>query len=553
MDLRYFDRLIPPRWALLFRYYLPFFKKPPPLYFKLREFINKKKYEPNTPFNLNTLYDLFVILDNYSQLDPDNTLNALIDKIIDSTIFYQQNLISDLSLEAFINRFDSKISDALLDKFLNRLPESIFHDYITGLSKSFLGSKKEKSYYEKHIKYCEKLNHRFNSNAKLIFFVSIPYDFIVDKLKDIEQIISLESIFAMQFLKILYSDLKNNFLNFIVKWKKNLNDNPDNNLDSILLKNENDAISSLNENLFHFFNSEKTTLFKDSLIQTNHHNESLIGDIFNFLTEQQAFEFINKLIIKHFSPLDKKELDISTFILIEKNLEKYPLNLFQTLAIFYVIKKTINLNALAKKYTDFCLKDTDLEIFSTQIQVTVIENSLKSIQTYISKTIIGKIEHAPEKLNLHILWREFLTGDSIYGDQIQLLEKILEKIPEEFKIKEKTSLDFFKQLYSYLETPSLKKFRQVVKEEQRKQQSDEMIKEEEKESFRKGIRNGSISHVSRQRMEELFGEKEAESMMEQLQKKGIGFFDGNDKRVTDTVIAEMKETKEFYSDAFQLP
>lgn len=551
MDLTHFDRLIPQRWALWLRYYLPFLKKPAPLYFKLREFINKKKSEPDTQFNLHTLYDLFVILDNYAQPDPDKTLNALIDAVIESTISYQRNLIKNLSLEAFINEFDSKISDALLDKFLNRLPESLFHDYITGLSRAFIQSKKEKSYYEKHIKYYEKLNHKFNSNAKLIFFVSMPYDFISNKVKDIEQLISLESIFAMQFLKTLYADLKDNFLNFIMKWKKNLNDNHDNDLSTILLKSEEDAISSLNENLFHFFNREKISLFKDSLIQISHHNESLIGDIFNFLTEPQASEFINQLIIEHFNPLDKKPLNISTFILIEKNLEKYPLNLFQTLAIFYATKKMINFNALAEKYTDFCLKDTDLEIFPIQIQVAVIESSLKVIQTYISKMIIENIEHKPEKLNLHILWRDFLTGNSIYDDQMQLLEKILEKIPEAFKIKEKTSLDLFKQLYSYLETPPLKEFRQVAEEKQRKRQSDEMIKEEEKENFRKGVRNGTISQVSYQRMKELFDEK-AESMIEQLQKKGIGFFDANDKRVTDAVIAEMKETKEFYSEAFQI-
>lgn len=339
-----------------------------------------------------------------------------------------------------------------------------------------------------------------------------------------------------------------------MKWKKYLNDSHDDNhplLNTLFSKNEEDVISSLNENLLHFFNREKITLFKNSLIQTNHHNEALIGDIFSFLTEQQAFEFINKLIIDHFSPLNKKTLDISTFILIEKNLEKYPLNLFQALAVFCATKKTININALAEKYADFCLKEAELAVFSIQIQVSVIESSLKSIQAYISKMIIEKTEHKPEKLNLHILWREFLIGNSIYGDQIQLIDKILEKIPEKFKTEEKTSLDLFKQLYRYLETPLLKEFRQMTEEAQRKQQSDEMIKEEEKEAFRKGVRNGTISQVSHQRMKELFDDK-AESMMEHLQKNGIGFFDANDKQVTNAVIAETKEMKEFDSLAFQL-
>ena len=551
MNLSYLDRLIPKRWVLLLRYYLPFFKNPEPFHFKLREFINKKKHEPNAQFNLSTLYDLFIILDNYSQPDPDNILNTLIDEIIDSTIFYQRHLIKNLSIEVFINEFDLKISDALLDKFLNQLPESLFHDYINGLSQSFILKNKEKLYYEKHINYCEKLSHKFNSNAKLIFFVSIPYDLISHKLNNIEQLISLESIFVMRFLKVLYSDLKNNFLNFIMKWKKYLNDNHDNSLNTILAKKEEDTISLLNENLLHFFNREKITLFKDSLIQTSHHNEALIGDIFNFLTERQAFEFINKLIIKHFNSIDKKKLDISTFILIEKNLEKYPLNLFQALAIFYATKKIINLNALAEKYADFCLKDTDLEIFSTQIQVTVIESSLKDIQAYISKMVIGKTEKIPEKLDLRTLWRKFLSGNWIYADQIRLLEKILEKIPEELKVKEKTSLDLFKQLYSYLEKTPLKEFRQAAEEEQRKRLSNEMIKEEEREKLRNAIRNGTLSHISHQRMDELFGEN-AESMMEQWQKKGIGFFDATDKRVADAVIAEMKETKEFCSDTFQL-
>ncbi|WP_218813393.1 hypothetical protein [Rickettsiella endosymbiont of Dermanyssus gallinae] len=555
MDLTYFDSLVPQRWVLWLRYYLPFFKTPAPLYFKLREFINSKKYELDTQFNLNTLYDLFVILDTHSQPDPDNTLNSLIDKIMDNIILYQGHFIKDLSLEAFIEAFDSKVSTALLDKFLNRLPESTFQDYITGLSQSFIRSKKGKLYYEKHIKYCEKLSHKFSSNAKLIFFLLIPYDFISDKLNNIEQSISLESIFVMEFLKVLYSDLKNNFLNFVMKWKKYLNDHHNDSLpplNTLFLKNEKETISLLNENLLHFFNREKITLFKNSLIQTNHHNESLIGDIFSFLTEQQALEFINNLIIDHFNSLDKKTLDTSTFTPIEKNLEKYPLNLFQALAIFCATKKAINLNVLAEKYADFCLKDSDLEVFSLQIQVAVIESSIKSIQTHISKMIIEKIKHAPEKSNLHTLWRNFLTNNWVNREQtrLQQIDKILEKIPEEFKVKEKASLDLFKQLYSYLETPLLKEFRQVTEEEQRKQQSDEMIKEEERANLRKQILDGTLSQISHQRMDELYGDQ-ARAIEEQWHKKGIGFFDANDKKVTDAVIAETKGMKEFYTNTFR--
>lgn len=558
MDLSYLDRLIPKRWVLLLRYYLPFFKRPAPLHFKLREFINKEQHARNTVFNLTTLFDLLVILDSYSQPDPNNKLSELTnlsDTILDCIIFNEENLIKNVSLKHLIEKFDSKISNAVLNQFFNRLPKFNFLDYfleyITTISQSFIKLHNSNQDYQRHINYCTNLRHKFNYDAKLRFFLSIPDELIANNLSNMKKLINLKPRWASDFLSMLDLVLREKFSYFMTKYKKDSNFNQTDltrRLLSLLSEGEEKIALFLNENSF--YTKEHFIFLKKTFINTALYKEFL-----------QVPQLIDQLIIMHFDQSANKALSVSAlshFSYIEKVLKKYPLNLFQMLAIHVATKKNIDSNVLAEKYDDFRLNYADLTVFSPHIQILVLENVLKSLQVYINNMIIEKIDKKPEKINLHHLWHNFSHHQ--WTDRSQPLreqiEKIFEKIPPEFKTKEKASLDLFKQLYDYLEMSPLKEFSLALEETQRKQAIDDALIEEEKEKIRKQLRNGLPVQISYQRMEELFGAK-ADSQIEQWQKNPlISFFNGNDKEATRAALAGVEETeqlKELFLNAQNAP
>jgi hypothetical protein len=490
MELSYLDQWIPKRWVLLLRYYLPFFKRPEPIYFELRQFINNEKRSPATPFNLDTLFNLFRILDNYPCSD-------LSDKIIDSIISNERNFICDLSIEALIEKFNSKLSDNLIDQFLKKLPTSLFEDYIDNLNKSHNQGKKSISYYKKHIKYFEKFRDKFTLKSEMLLLYNglIP----IDNIKKL-----------IDFLKNLYIELKNDFLNFIMQWK---------------------AYFSPNYNNF-----------------PRNEYEHLIDKIFNRLNEEQIPTLLDTLIKDYFNPSEKKPSILAILTYFKKNLDTYSLNLFQILSVSYITTNNADIHSIAQKHANFLLPYTDLAtVFSDEIQVTIIKNSIKSLQIYIGKTIIEKVAIKPEKLDLHTRWRNFISNNPTNYDQtpLQQLDAILEKIPREFKEKENASLALFKQLYHYLEMPPLKAWIEEEEDKQRKQQLNEMEIEELEKTIRENTSYGIPLSLSYQRIEELYGDK-APAKIEQFKKNAyISFFDANDREKTRAVIDEIQQAREF--------
>lgn len=87
MHLDYLDKLIPKRWVLLLRYWLPFFKTPSNFYFECRFFINKLKRLGYQSFPWEKLADLVFIFEKNAGAVAEIDLSK---KILD-TIFTENS------------------------------------------------------------------------------------------------------------------------------------------------------------------------------------------------------------------------------------------------------------------------------------------------------------------------------------------------------------------------------------------------------------------------------------------------------------------------------
>lgn len=127
MKISTLDKMLPKRWSLLLRYYLPFFKKPEPFYFQCREFINDLKKRNNTQnFPLDKLPELLVILEFYSK---NNSELIEFSKKIVGTLEEQQLQSIDL------NRLKQSLSEhnlennnqtPVLNELFKQLPELVY-------------------------------------------------------------------------------------------------------------------------------------------------------------------------------------------------------------------------------------------------------------------------------------------------------------------------------------------------------------------------------------------------------------------------------------------
>ena len=155
MNLPQLDDIIPKRWILLLRYYLPFCKKPAPFYFKCRQLINElKRTSPNHLFPLNSLPDLLFILDTYSKNDTD--LIFVAKKIIALISPEQYQQIDHLLLKNILLKFDPENNQTvILNQLLLQIPAKAYKDIISLLTLS-------KNKVFELIKWCGRLADKFS-------------------------------------------------------------------------------------------------------------------------------------------------------------------------------------------------------------------------------------------------------------------------------------------------------------------------------------------------------------------------------------------------------
>ncbi len=545
MNISLLDKLIPKRWVLLLRYYLPFFKKPAPFYWACRQLINalKRTARPHS-FPLNRLAELLFILDNYSRNDAD--LINLAKKIIGliSTEQYQQ--IDHLLLRNILFQFDPEDNQTvILNDVLERIPDKVYKNIILGLS-----SKEIKKL--KLIPWFQRLTDKFSLEDKLNLILSLPEQFVSAKRELFNLWISpkLEALMKENnaITKRLIDSEK--LLQFIIQWQKDLKLSLP--VPSSLLMLFNRWLEAENKlALFYIggLDSEKRfTFFKNLLAAPN--NSAKNNETFLRLCPQiQRSSFINQLIKYFFSvftteareaysktkkPLDKND---SGLLLLSHLLENktYSLNLLQFLALTSLTRKPLDQEKLKKISLEKPALLESAKFFSIELQKDVAEKHISAITDFIISKII---EFSPKKSERHSIPHRLARireGDlsNTNPDSVAALDQIFEEIkmllPLELMQECQILLALLKQLYSLLENPAIKKLIQqqlIATEKVRK--ADEKNAEDRRKLQQGLFITCEQNSVSIQRMKELYGE-EAEAMQEKW-KGRVTFFDTRDKK-----------------------
>jgi hypothetical protein len=217
-------------------------------------------------------------------------------------------------------------------------------------------------------------------------------------------------------------------------------------------------------------------------------------------------------------------------------------NLFQFLAINRLTEKPFAL----EKLEEILVKDDSLveaKNFSLECQEYIAESTIKAIKIFIKEKIMLHVPKENTRDTIHYRFNQFFTDD--YSDRhtkpLETLKIIIEKLPLEHQVTFAQTLKILQhvleQCYQLLDAPAI-----VSAKNQRWAKWDRARKEEEytyeaRRELKRRLALGQQSHVSHQRMEELFG-KEAIAVQEQWQANlGTHFFDANDKKASESLFS----------------
>ncbi len=545
MDLHQLDDIIPKRWILLLRYYLPFFKKPAPFYFECRQFINHLKRTPYYHL-LDALPDLLFILDTYSKGDV-NLIN-LSQKIIQMLSPEQYQQIDYLLLRNIFLKFDPENNQTvILNQLLLQIPAKAYEDIISLLTLS-------NNKVLKLIKWCARLADKFTLEDKLNLILSLPEQLIVRQ---------RNLLYALAFTELetcinsASGDIakrltcSEELVGFILKWQEHLEFS----LGSlfILFNHYIEAENPLFLSYIKGLDIEKRfTFFKDLLAANNNtpkNNEKFL----RLCPQVQRSLLVNKLIeysFKSFVPelneiiiLNAKLLENNPCLLILRNLlensSDYWQNPFQLLALSHLAGKSLELEKLKKINLDACFFLESAKIFSIKLQEYVAESSIKAIKLFIRENIMPEVPNKNERYCIHKRFSDFYNDQypNTHQDPVEALEIIIKGIPEEILFKFKPILfdillPLLRQLYFLLENPVIQRLQQKRLIAIEKACKEEEERKEARRQLQERIAMGLQNRVSFQRMEELYGQ-EAETVQEKWQKNiGIHFFDaGNEKEL----------------------
>lgn len=202
------NRMLPKRWNLLLRYYLPFLKTPPPFYFKCREFIDKLNRKSPNDFPLTKLTELLDILANYSENDPE-------------LIRLAKNIIATLS-EQQIKHIDHSLLQQLLQQFCSENTKtSILNDLLTKIPPQFYDTMLRNISYDAALALVqhERLIEKFSFSSKLALCLGLPAKTVIHQSKFIYSLVTtLEHSDTPQEL---IPD-RDKFVAFISQWQKTL-------------------------------------------------------------------------------------------------------------------------------------------------------------------------------------------------------------------------------------------------------------------------------------------------------------------------------------------
>ncbi len=552
MNLPQLDDIIPKRWILLLRYYLPFCKKPAPFYFKCRQLINElKRTSPNHLFPLNSLPDLLFILDTYSKNDTD--LIFVAKKIIALISPEQYQQIDHLLLKNILLKFDPENNQTvILNQLLLQIPAKAYKDIISLLTLS-------KNKVFELIKWCGRLADKFSLEDKLNLILSLPERLILNQktllyslaFTELETRINPASGDMAKTLTCSEA-----LVGFILKWQKYLNLST-----QCLFRLFNQWLEAESQLFMSYINALdidiRFTFFENLLASYNDtakNNEKFL----RLCPQVQRSLFINRLIdylFKSFIPEAKETLILTRKpsdkndprLLILRNLledsSDYSLNPFQLLALISLTGEPLSLEKLKKIKLDAYFFLESAKSFPIELQEYVAESNIKTIKLFIRENIMPEVPDNNERYSIKKRLLDFFQDSYPNTDQdpVAALRTIIEKIPLKFESTLQILFTLLEPLYLLLKNPAIQSSKQKRFMAAEKVRCEAEERAEARRELKRRIASGQQSSISIQRMKELYGQ-EAETIQKIWQKKSvIQFFDANDEMALKAASREAKE------------
>jgi hypothetical protein len=558
MHLDYLDKLIPKRWQLLLRFWLPFFKTPSSFYFECRSFINKLKRLGYKSFPQDKFPDLIFIFEKHASRESETNLSK---KIIDNFFIQKNKFITYELIEQFFERFNSaNTRTPILNDVLQRLPTELYIEYFSKLNAANCSSE--------NLKWCARLKDKFLFADKLNLILSLADDKLMAHQSTIFKLAIQECeekllIQKFGFKNFLNAHVIKHLLEFIFTRNPTLIfSNPFIcALINQLLKTQNPMLTPY---ILELDKNTRYSFFENFLADSQNFQEN-IRYFLSLCPKEQWPDLIDQCIISVFNAnesemadetLKEKKLttaspDLLLLTQLQEQYETYPLNLFQFLAILSLAKKPLDLDALKKV---FAANHGSLEYgknFSIECQSAVAEHSILAIKVFIKDHFMIYVRKENTRQDIHRSFYQFFNNE-YSGKPLNVAKLILKKLPEPLQSTYETDLNFLQQLLSQLylaiEDPEIVKFKNKRFMQWNKNQREYEEKSEGRRELLQRIREGKQSSVAYQRMEELFG-AEAPLMQTKWEKTlGVHFFDANNKEEYKIEAAKIVKFNHKYND-----
>lgn len=555
MNLDYLDKMIPKRWILLLRYWLPFFITPSIFYFKCRDFIDNLKHSGYHYFPWKKLPDLVFIFEKYAFNKSEINLS----KKITNAIFTKKNqLITAGLIDQLFERFNpDNTRTPLLNDVLQRLPTKFYIEYFSKLNVNNCSSR--------NLKWCARLKDKLRLEDKLMLILSLTDEVLIANQATLFTLAiqECEEKLLTQRLGI------NNFLNaYIIEQLLTIifARNPKlifsriflHTLINQLLKNQNPILTShiLELDEYARYSFFETFLTDSPNFQQNSHY------FLSLCPEEQRLNLIDQLIISAFNTNQSKmydepikedksttdNLDLLLLTQLEEQHDTYPINLFQLLATLSLTKKPLDLEKL-KKF--FEAGQDSLEYrknFSIACQSAVAEYTIHAIKVFIKDNIMIYVHKENSRNDIHRAFYKFFNNE-LMGKPLNVAKLILKKLPQHLQTKYQADLNFLQQFLSQLyliqEDPNIVKYKIKYFLTWNKSQREYEEKTEARRELLQRIRSGKQSSVAHQRMEELFGSEAAVVQAKWKQALGVHFFDATNQEECKTALYEAAEIIKF--------
>lgn len=558
MNLDYLDHLIPKRWILLLHYWLPFLQTPSDFYFQSRSFVNEEVIKKffSKDFPLEKFPDLVLILVKYAHTQNEKEVAK---KII-AEIFAHKTKKTRLSiLFAILKKFSPEDNNGqILEEVFRHIPEKLYFDYFNPLLKG-------KNCSSQNLKWYAYFKDKFTLKDRLTLCLTLPDDKLIANQATLSKLVieECEEKFMLNFdmsllndnttdrlLRIIFTNssssifsnsLLRSFVNQLLKKARGLEKDQDSTVNSY--------IRSLDIVSRHKF-------FKDFLAQVK--NEENIEYFLCYCKDKQWSALIDRFIVSAFKAknaglnnvnLTEENLIVENpnlFLLthIQNHAERFPVNHFQFLAIQYLSTQTFDLEVFKKAFSENHGELKVAQSFSLALQSSIAEHHISAIKSYIRDHIMIHVPKENKRKDIHHIFKQFYSEN--YNKSPNIAALILEKLPEDRRSELEADLNFLQQLlsqlYLILENPSIVNYKNQLVMEEIKSLREYEDRTQASRELLLNISNGIQTRVSHQRMQELFGDQ-APVMQKKLQKKGVHFFDAQDKEELAQAKKEAEEMR----------